>query len=113
FSGTTRTIQMQMPEIDASGQMHQALRTIKVTIPAGAKEGQQLRLAKQGGPGMGGAPAGDLYLEIEIAPHHLFSLKGNDIYLNVPVTPWEAALGTAVNIPTLGGKVGLKLAPNS
>lgn len=113
FSGTTRTIQMQMPEIDASGQMHQALKTIKVTIPSGATEGQQLRLAKQGGPGMGGGPAGDLYLEIDIQPHPMFSLKGNDVYLTVPVTPWEAALGTAVNIPTLAGKVGLKLAPNS
>lgn len=113
YNGTTRTIQMQMPEIDANGQMHNALRTIKVTIPKGATEGQQLRLAKQGGPGIGGGPAGDLYLEIEIKPHSLFSLKGNDVYLTVPVTPWEAALGTAINIPTLGGRVGLKLAPNS
>lgn len=113
FAGSTRTFQMQVPEMDASGQMRTALRTIKVTIPAGASEGQQLRLARQGSPGTGGGEAGDLYLEIELAPHSLFSLKGNDVYLTVPVTPWEAALGADVKIPTLAGKVGLKLAPNS
>jgi curved DNA-binding protein len=113
FHGTTRTIQMQMPELDANGQMHHALRTIKVTIPAGAKSGQQLRLAKQGAPGMGGGEAGDLYFEVDIEPHTMFSLKGSDVYLTLPVTPWEAALGSDVKIPTLGGQVGLKLAPNS
>lgn len=113
FAGTTRTFQMQMPEVDANGQLRPNVRTIKVNIPAGAREGQQLRLAKQGSPGMGGGDAGDLYLEIEIQPHHLFTLKGNDVYLTVPVTPWEAALGADVKIPTLGGKVGLKLAANS
>jgi curved DNA-binding protein len=113
FNGTSRTFQMQIPEIDESGQMRPSVRTIKVNIPAGAREGQQLRLAKQGSPGMGGAEAGDLYLEVEIEPHHLFTLKENDVYLTVPVTPWEAALGAEVKIPTLGGKVGLKLAPNS
>lgn len=105
FAGTTRTFQMQFPEM--------GVRTIKVTIPAGAKQDQQLRLAKQGGPGFGGGEAGDLYLEVDILPHHLFSLQGSDVYLTVPVTPWEAALGADVKIPTLGGRVGLKLAPNS
>ena len=113
FTGTTRTFQMQVPEMDDTGSLRPAIRTIKVTIPAGAQEGQQLRLAKQGGPGIGGGEAGDLYLEIEIAPHPMFSLKGNDVYLTVPVTPWEAALGADVKIPTLGGRVGLKLTPNS
>lgn len=113
FNGTTRTFQMQIPEIDESGQMRSSVRTIKVNIPAGAHEGQQLRLARQGSPGMGGAESGDLYLEIEIQAHPMFTLKGNDIYLTVPVTPWEAALGADVKIPTLGGTVGLKLAPNS
>lgn len=113
FHGATKMLQMQIPEIDASGQMHTALRTIKVIVPPGAAQGQQLRLAKQGNPGMGGGPAGDLYLEIDIEPHRLFSLKGNDIYLTLPVTPWEAALGADIKIPTLGGKVGLKIAAGS
>lgn len=110
FHGTTRKLQLQMPEMDASGAMHQKLRTLNVTIPAGATEGQQLRLAGQGGLGVGGGPAGDLYLEIEIAPNSLFSLKGRDIYLTLPVTPWEAALGAEIKTPTLAGPVGLKLA---
>lgn len=113
FHGTTKTFQMQMPEIDSSGQIHQSLRTIKVTIPAGAITGQQLRLARQGGPGMGGGETGDLYLEIEVQPHPVFSLKDKDVYITLPVTPWEAALGAEIKIPTLAGRVGLKLAPNS
>lgn len=113
YSGMTKTIQLQVPELDANGGMRAGIRTLKVTIPPGAKEGQQLRLANQGSPGYGGAPAGDLYLEIEIEPNPLYSLKGNDVYITLPVTPWEAALGAEIKIPTLGGPVGLKLAPNS
>lgn len=113
FRGTQKTLQLQMPEMDASGRMQHNLRTIKVNIPAGAMPGQKLRLAGQGAPGYGGAPAGDLYLEIEIDPHPYYTLQGHDIYLTLPVTPWEAALGASVKVPTLGGTVGLKLAPGS
>lgn len=113
FQGAQKNIQLQLPEMTADGRMQMSVRTIKLTIPPGATQGQQLRLAKQGGPGIGGAPAGDLYLEIDIQPHALFSLKGSDVYLTLPVTPWEAALGAEIKIPTLGGKVGLKLAPGS
>jgi len=113
FRGTMRTFQLQLPEVTPSGEVRQSVRTIKVNIPPGAAQGQQLRLAKQGGPGTGGAPAGDLYLEIDIQPHSLFSLQGYDVYLTFPVTPWEAALGAEIKIPTLAGKVGLKLAPGS
>lgn len=113
FRGTHKTLQLQMPEVDAHGRVHHKLRTIKVNIPAGAVTGQQLRLAGQGGPGMGGGPAGDLYLEIEIQPHPYFTLQGHDVYLTLPVTPWEAALGASIKVPTLGGTVGLKLAPGT
>lgn len=113
FSGATKTFQMQMPEADAQGNMHHALRTIKVTIPAGTMQGQQLRLAKQGAPGTGGAPAGDLYLAVDIQPDPLFSQHGHDIYLTMPVTPWEAALGAEIKVPTLAGTVGMKLAPGA
>lgn len=113
YKGMTKTIQLQVPEIDAEGYMRPTVKTLKVTIPPGAHNGQQLRLAQQGSPGMGGGPAGDLYLEIDIQPHHLYSLKGNDVYLTLPVTPWEAALGAEITIPTLGGRVGLKLKPGS
>lgn len=108
FRGATKTFQLQVPEMTQRGQQ-MATRTIKVTIPAGSLPGQQLRLAKQGNPGMGGGVAGDLFLEIDIAPNSLFTLKGRDIYITVPTTPWEAALGAEINIPTLAGKVGLKV----
>lgn len=113
FRGGSRTIKLQMPERDAHGRVHQNVRTIKVNIPAGATPGQKLRLAGQGGPGMGGGPAGDLYLEIDVEPHNYFTLQGHDIYLTLPVTPWEAALGASIKVPTLGGSVGMKLAPGS
>jgi len=113
FKGTSKTVQLQIPEMDASGRMRAAVRALKVTIPPGASTGQQLRLAGQGTPGIGGGPAGDLYLEIEILPNQLFSLQGHDIYLTLPVTPWEAALGAEIKVPTLGGQVGLKLKPGS
>lgn len=114
YHGASKTLQLQMPELDpATGMMRQNLRTIKINIPAGATQGQKLRLAGQGGPGMGGGPAGDLYLEIDIAPHSLFSLKDKDVYITLPVTPWEAALGADIKVPTLGGTVGMKLAPNA
>ncbi|HVE44814.1 MAG TPA: DnaJ C-terminal domain-containing protein [Gammaproteobacteria bacterium] len=109
FRGTTRTLQLQAP---GSGRKPE-IRTLKVTVPAGALPGQQLRLAHQGAPGLGGGQAGDLYLDIEIEPHRWFKLEGRDIYLTLPVTPWEAALGAEIKVPTLAGKVGLKLAPGS
>lgn len=104
FHGASKTLQLQMPD---------GVRTLKVTIPAGAEQGQQLRLSGQGSPGIGGGPAGDLYLEIDIQPNSLFSLQGKDIYLSLPVTPWEAALGATIKVPTLAGSVDLKLAPGS
>src|SRR3990167_7714387 len=76
FHGTVKTIQLQVPEMDPSGAIQHKLRTLKINIFQGAEQGQQLRLAGQGGGGVGGAPAGDLYLEIDIKPHPIFSLKG-------------------------------------
>lgn len=113
FHGTSRTFQLRVPEINRNGVMHETTRTIKVNIPAGTLPGTQLRLAQQGAPGLGGAAAGDLYLEIEVEPHKLFTLQGHDVYLTLPVAPWEAALGADIKVPTLGGTVGLKLKPNS
>ncbi len=113
FHGTAKTFQLEMPEVDASGHMQRGVRTIKVNIPAGAAQDQQLRLSGQGGSGMHGGPAGDLYLEIDIEPNKLFTLQGRDIYITLPVTPWEAALGAQIKIPTLAGAVGLKLAAGS
>ncbi len=113
FRGGEKNINLQVPELDAQGRVRHQTRTLKITIPAGIVSGQQLRLAKQGGPGAGGGPAGDLYLELDVQSHRLFSLQDRDVYLTLPVTPWEAALGTKVTVPTLGGSVDMKIAPNS
>jgi curved DNA-binding protein len=113
FHGASKTVHLQVPEIDAHGRAHQGTRTLKITIPAGITSGQQLRLAKQGSPGTGGASPGDLYLAMEIQPHPVFTLQDKDIYLTLPITPWEAALGSKITVPTLGGSVDLKIAPGS
>lgn len=87
------------------------IQTLRVKIPAGIKEGQQIRLSGQGA--MGASKRGDLYITIHIDKHPLFDVMGNDIYLNLPVTPWEVALGSTVEVPTLRGKVDLKIPPGS
>lgn len=102
FHGGQKTIQFQMP--------HAAPRTLKMTIPAGVVSGQQLRLPKQGSAGFQGGSPGDLYLEIEIAPHRFYTLQNRDVYLTLPITPWEAALGAKITVPTLGGSVEMKIA---
>jgi curved DNA-binding protein len=110
FRGGTKTVHLQVREPDARGQIHMKTRTLKITIPKGIISGQQLRLVQQGSPGIGKGPAGDLFLEIDVTPHPAFSLQGRDIYLTLPVTPWEAALGAKVTVPTLAGPVEMKIA---
>ena len=88
-------------------------QTLKVKIPAGVKSGQKIRLSGQGGPAPSGGPAGDLYLTIHVDKHPLFDVMNNDIYLTLPIAPWEAALGCTVVVPTLAGKVDLKIPPGS
>ena len=110
FHGCTRAITLQSPEIDAQGQVKVRNRTLKVKIPAGVRQGQQIRLAGQGQSALGkGNVAGDLYLEIEFKPHALYKLEGNDLAIEVPLTPWEAALGGKVKIPTPQGTVDLAI----
>lgn len=113
FHGTTKTLQLQFPVLDSSGAMTHQTRTLKVNIPPGVKQDQQLRLAGQGGSGTGEGRSGDLYLKIDILPHRFFSLNGIDIYITLPITPWEAALGATIQTPTLGGTIGLKLLPGA
>lgn len=87
-------------------------KTLDVTIPPGTEDGQTLRLKGQGLPGMGG-PAGDAFIEIKVQPHPFFTREGNDIHLELPVTLAEAVLGASVTVPTLDGKVSLKVPPQS
>ena len=113
FRGATRTLELRRPQVKPDGTVTLETHTVRVTIPAGISEGQLVRLAGQGAPGAGGGAAGDLYLEVHILPHALYVLDGRDVTLTFPVAPWEAALGAAVNVPTLGGAVAMQVPANS
>ncbi len=113
YHGATRQVAMEVPERDAQGRVGARKRTLNVRIPRGVTEGQQIRLARQGTPGPRGGPGGDLYLEVHFAPHPLYQPTGRDVYLKLPIAPWEAALGAAISAPTLGGPVTLKVPPGS
>ncbi len=108
--GAERQISLRAQEVDAQGRPHLVERTLNVKIPAGVRPGQYIRLAGQGLPGHGGEPAGDLYLEVRIAPHKLYRIEGHDLYMTLPVTPTEAALGAHVTLPTpAGGQVDVSV----
>lgn len=100
YAGTTR--QIEIPTNDKP-------LTLNVKIPAGVQEGHKVRLAGQGGPGYNNGPRGNLYLNIHFIKHRIFDVKEKDIFLTLPVSPWEAALGATVKVPTLGGMVDLKI----
>lgn len=113
LNGASRAITLRVPGVDATGHMHTRNHTLNVQIPKGIAPGQQIRLAGQGDPGPGGGPAGDLYLEVVFNPHQRYRLEGRDIYLDLPVAPWEAALGASIKAPTPTGVVDLKIPPDS
>lgn len=113
YAGATRTITLRTAELGEDGRPHWRERSLNVQIPRGTGPGQHIRLAGQGGPGLGGGPAGDLYLEVEFAPHPLYRVEGRDVILDLPVTPWEAALGGKVKVPTPSGAVNLTLKPGT
>ncbi len=113
YHGATRAITLHVPGMDAQGHVLTRERVLNVTIPKGIREGQHIRLSGQGSPGSGEGKAGDLYLEIEFKPHPLYRVDGRDVYLDLPVTPWEAALGATVKVPTLGGILELKIPEGS
>jgi curved DNA-binding protein len=109
FLGTERRLSLQRVHQDERGRAQPTTQQLNVRIPPGVVDGQQIRVASQGQPGMGGGPSGDLLLEVRLLPHRWFKAEGRDIWLDLPVTPWEAALGETVRVPTLGGRVDLKL----
>jgi curved DNA-binding protein len=113
FAGGTRTLTLGSVELDAQGHPQRRNRQLKVAIPAGVTDGQQIRLAGQGEAALGSKQRGDLYLTVKLAPHRYFRVQGRDIVLRLPVTPWEAALGESVRVPTLAGRVDLKLPKGS
>ncbi len=113
YHGASRAITLRAAEYGDDGRVTTRERTLNVKIPKGIRQSQQIRLAGQGGPGAGGSPSGDLYLEVEFNPHRHYRVEGADVYLDLPVAPWEAALGTKIKVPTPSGKVNLKIPKGS
>lgn len=105
YSGPTRTVSLRAPEIDSQGQVAYRDHQITFTVPKGIRAGQHIRLAGQGAPGIGQGGAGDLYLEVEFKPHPLYRVDKHDVYLDLPIAPWEAAMGADVEAPTPTGRV--------
>lgn len=112
FRGGEQTVTLQRVERGPDGQLRRAQQTLKVNIPAGVTAGQQIRLRGQGEPGLQGT-RGDLFLEVQLRPHKWFQVQGKDVIVELPVAPWEAALGASVRVPTLDGAVNMKIPAGS
>jgi curved DNA-binding protein len=105
-------LELTLEEAAAGGKRRISLvdgRDFEVEIPRGVRDGQRIRLAGQGGAGPGGGPSGDLFLRVRVKPHPRFRVEGRDLYVDLPVAPWEAALGAEVPVPTLAGSLRLKV----
>lgn len=113
FTGSVRELTLRSPEVDASGHVSLRERTLQVNIPKGVYAGQQIRLAKQGAPGMGTGALGDLYLEIDFLPHPVYRPDGRDLYVTLPLAPWELVLGATIMVPTPGGVVEMNIPADS
>ena len=113
FQGATREITLHSPVMDAAGNVVLEERTLQVGIPKGIRAGQQIRLTGQGSAGFGQGPRGDLYLEVEFAPHATWRVDGRDVYFTLRVAPWEAALGATVDVLTPDGTVEMNVPAGS
>ena len=109
YQGAARSLQLRIQGADGSMQD----RTIEFSIPKGIRAGQHIRLAAQGGPGFGTGSPGDLYLDVEFLPHPHYRAEGLDVYMDLPVSPWEATLGAEIEAPTPTGRVEIKIPPGS
>ena len=109
YRGAARSLQLRVPEDSADGRVSMKERTIEFSIPRGIRAAQHIRLAGQGGPGFGQGSPGDLYLDVEFLPHPHYRAEGHDVYMDLPVSPWEAALGAEVEAPTPTGRVEIKI----
>jgi curved DNA-binding protein len=113
YHGGSRKVTLQMPTVDEQGHVVMREHPIEFNIPRGVRAGQRIRLAGQGGPGMGQGQPGDLYLEVAFQPHKHYRVDKHDVYLDLPVAPWEAALGATVEVPTPSGTVELSVPAGS
>ena len=113
YKGATRTLQLRLQVAGRDGRPRLDDRTIEFVIPKGIRAGQHIRLAAQGGPGMGRGSPGDLYLDVEMLPHPLYRTDSYDVLMDLPISPWEAALGAEVVAPTPTGQVEIKIPAGS
>lgn len=113
FQGATQQITLRVPELTSAGDVAMRDKVLQVKIPKGIVEGKIIRLKGQGGPGLNGGEAGDLYLEVAFAPDPVFRAEGRDLSIDLPVAPWEAALGASIRVPTPEGPIMLRIPPNS
>ena len=113
FHGTEIELELATLEFDEKGEARRVPRRIKVRIPKGVADGEQLRIPGKGGKGPEGGRDGDLYLDIAVEPHPLYRVSGRDIYIDLPLAPWEAVLGIQVQLPTPAGAVSLKVPPGT
>ena len=109
FTGATRQISLRVPKMDAQGRVVLETRTLNVKIPKGVHAGQIIRLTGQGAPGAAGTAAGDLLLEVQFNPHPRMRAEGRDVYLSLPVAPWEAALGGVISVDLPNGALQTRL----
>jgi curved DNA-binding protein len=109
YAGTEIEFDMAVPEPDENGRLRRVPRKIKVRVPKGVTDGQKLRVPGKGGKGVNGGRDGDLYLDIQVEAHTLYRADGLDLYMDLPLAPWEAVLGASVELPTPSGRVALKV----
>jgi len=107
FLGATRQITLRVPKVDAAGRVALETRTLNVKIPVGVRDGQLIRLAGQGAAGAG--KPGDLLLEVHFKPHGRFRIDGRDLRVDLPVAPWEAALGAVLQVDIPGGALNVRI----
>jgi curved DNA-binding protein len=113
FHGTEVDLELSALEWDPDGGVRRVPHRVKTRIPRGVTDGEKLRVPGKGGKGVNGGPNGDLYLDIEVQTHPFYRVDGQDLYVDLPLAPWEAVLGTSVKLPTPAGAVTLKVAPGT
>lgn len=113
FHGARKSFALQAAELGSNGEVRRKVKNYTVKIPPGTAEGSRIRLSGEGGKSPRGGEAGDLYLRIHVAPHNGFRLRDRDLEMDLPVTPWEAALGSKVSLSTMEGNVSINLKPGT
>jgi curved DNA-binding protein len=111
--GKDISVEFSVPEIGPDGRMQRSAKTARIRVPKGVSDGERLRVPGKGGPGLGDGKPGDLYLDIRLERHPLFQVAGHDLFLELPIAPWEAVLGAQVDVPSLEGPLRLTIRPGA